>query len=252
VKWKAWLVSLFLGLALAITQVALRDRTTATCLAQEATREGASGGDASAVLDELLAGNRRFVEGKATRLHADPTRVHELASGQHPRAVVLACADSRCVPEIVLDQGLGDLFTVRVAGNVLDPSVTGSVEYAVEHLKASLLLVLGHARCGAVTAALAAHGHPEGLVSLGPNLERLVEQIEPVIATLPPGLSDEDRLGAAIEANVLLVKRELEAQSAILAKAIEEKRLTIVPAVYDLAHEGRLKLLAPSSAREWK
>jgi len=105
-------------------------------------------------LARLMEGNKRFVTRKAQ--HPDQTLAHlrEVESGQHPFAVVLSCSDSRVSPEIVFDQGLGDLFVIRVAGNVTDDTVIGSIEYAVEHLKAPLVVVLGHQGCGAVQAAV--------------------------------------------------------------------------------------------------
>src|SRR5207237_5372942 len=103
-------------------------------------------------LSRLVAGNQRFVAHKPTHPHEDLARRHDLAGSQHPFAVVLSCSDSRLPPELVFDQGLGDLFVIRVAGNITDAAVIGSIEYAVEHLHAPLIVVLGHEKCGAVTA----------------------------------------------------------------------------------------------------
>jgi carbonic anhydrase len=236
VKTNRWRVPVALALGFAAGVAASQLRFPARAQDAEAARGTA--------LDDLLAGNKRFVEGKPLHPHADPQRVAELAKGQHPRAVVLSCADSRVAPEIVLDQGLGDIFTVRVAGNVLEPSITGSIEYAVEHLDVPLVLVLGHARCGAVSAALAAHGHPDALVGLGPNLAALVEHIEPVLSSLPVGLlTDAEKLDAAVEANVRLVASELERQSEVVRRAVEAKKTTITAGVYDLEHGGALRIL---------
>ena len=105
-------------------------------------------------LEELLEGNRRFSEGERTCPNASPTRRREVAEGQNPFAVVIACSDSRVPPEILLDRGIGDLFVIRTAGNVIDDAALGSIEYAVEHLGVRLVLVMGHTRCGAVCAAL--------------------------------------------------------------------------------------------------
>ncbi|HEY4484757.1 MAG TPA: carbonic anhydrase, partial [Nitrospiria bacterium] len=105
-------------------------------------------------LTMLMEGNARYVEGKMLHPNQAADRMGELAKGQHPFAVILGCADSRVPPEIVFDQGLGDLFVLRVAGNIADDAVIGSIEYAVEHLGTTLVFVLGHERCGAVSAAV--------------------------------------------------------------------------------------------------
>ena len=118
----------------------------------------------------LSEGNARFVAGHSQHPRQDPERRTELASTQHPFAVVLGCADSRTGPETLFDQGLGDLFVVREAGNVVDDHTLGSIEYAVEHLHSPLIVVLGHERCGAVAAArdtLASKGQAEGLLIAG-------------------------------------------------------------------------------------
>jgi carbonic anhydrase len=209
-----------------------------------AEEEAAEEADPAKVLASLEEGNRRFVEGKSRHDHQDRTRVRELVKGQHPRACVLACADSRVAPEIVLDQGLGDLFDVRVAGNVADPAITGSLEYAVEHFHTPLILVLGHRSCGAVTAAVDTHGHTKALLALGPNLRDLVERIAPVLVGLPA--EGSDTLEAAIEANARFVADELEATSEILRARKAAKQLDIVPAVYDLEDGGKLHVLGRS------
>ena len=109
---------------------------------------------ASAVPAELKAGNQHHVQHHYAHPHESDTRVRELVSGQHPHAVVLSCADSRVPPEIVFDQGLGDLFTVRVAGNIAGDAEIASIEYAIEHLHTPLVVVMGHQSCGAVAAAI--------------------------------------------------------------------------------------------------
>src|SRR5271157_1437347 len=130
----------------------------------------AAGGGASvltpdAALQRLVEGNKRFVKSHITHraLTIKETR-EELARGQKPYAIILSCSDSRVPPEIVFDETLGQLFVIRVAGNILDPVVLGSIEYAVEHLDPTLIMVLGHEACGAVTAAYDATGKPEGNV----------------------------------------------------------------------------------------
>ena len=122
-------------------------------------------------MEKLKAGNKRFVE---QRLSDKELAKHcaATADGQHPYAIVLACADSRVAPELVFDETIGDLFVIRVAGNVVDPDVLGSIEYAVEHLHVRLIVVLGHDKCGAVTAALSKETPPPG------NLGELIHKID--------------------------------------------------------------------------
>jgi carbonic anhydrase len=129
-------------------------------------------------LARLKAGNERFVASKLEHPRQTAERRTELANGQHPFAIVLACADSRTSPELVFDQGLGDVFVVRVAGNVLNDETVGSIEYAVDHLGAQLIVVLGHERCGAVAAAretIAAKGKAPG------HIQSLVKAIAPAV-----------------------------------------------------------------------
>src|SRR5262249_21918335 len=117
-------------------------------------------------LERLKAGNDRFSDDKTGERKIGKDRREELAKGQHPFAVILTCADSRVAPELVFDTGLGDLFVLRVAGNVTDPAVIGSIEYAVEHLHAPLIVVMGHEACGAVKAALGGQPLPGDLGTL--------------------------------------------------------------------------------------
>ena len=119
-----------------------------------AAGEPAAAISADDALAQLVEGNRRFVSGEVARPHQSAARRAELAKGQAPVAIVLTCSDSRVAPELYFDQGLGDLFVIRNAGNVLDDHVLGSIEYAVEHLHVPLLIVIGHEKCGAVSAAV--------------------------------------------------------------------------------------------------
>ncbi|RIQ11280.1 carbonic anhydrase, partial [Jiangella rhizosphaerae] len=129
----------------------------------------------------LAAGNERFASGRPRHPHEDRPYRESLVSGQHPIACVLSCADSRVAPELVFDQGLGDLFTVRSAGEVLDDAVVGSIEYAVEHVAVPLVVVLGHAGCGAVRAAVeVVRGGPAPAGSIA----ALVRAIEPAVRTV--------------------------------------------------------------------
>ncbi|HKE57960.1 MAG TPA: carbonic anhydrase [Pyrinomonadaceae bacterium] len=179
---------------------------------------------ADSALAELKAGNAHHVAHRYTHPHVTPERQRELASGQHPHAQVLSCADSRVPPEVVFDQGLGDLFVVRVAGNVTSDSELGSLEYGALHLHVPLLVVLGHQHCGAVTAAVEggeAEGHIGSLVSL----------IRPAVEATKgmPG----DPVDNAVKANVEMTVKKLRA-SPIFAELIAGGKLKVVGAVYSL------------------
>jgi len=188
---------------------------------------------ADAALARLLEGNKRFVAGAAT--HPDQTveRRTELVQGQHPFAIVLACSDSRLSPEVVFDQGLGDLFVVRNAGNLTDDHVVGSIEYAVEHLHARLIVVLGHTKCGAVSAAVAGGEAPGHLSSIVVSLADAV-----AMAKRKPG----DAIDNAVRINAKLGAASLAANEPILAKAVKDDGVKIVAARYDLA-TGQVEIL---------
>jgi carbonic anhydrase len=173
----------------------------------------------------LQAGNNRFAEEMLERKDLGRTRRQELANGQKPFAVVLTCADSRLTPEFIFNQGLGDLFVVRVAGNIADPFVLGSVEYAVEHLHVPLIVVLGHEKCGAVEAALGEE-KPMG------NLGKLIGEID-VGKDLPAG--KEAALAAAVKNNVRHQTRLLTERSDVIKEHVARKQVRIVSGVYQLA-----------------
>lgn len=176
-------------------------------------------------LTELLAGNQRFVSGQAQHPRQDATRRTEVAVGQKPKAIIIACSDSRVAPEIIFDQGLGDLFVVRTAGQVTDDVALASIEYAVEHLGTGLIIVLGHKRCGAVQAAVdggEAHGH----------LNALIDKIKPAVEqakTMPGDLVDN-----AVRANITMTVGKLKASEPVIAQAIKTNTLQVVGAYYDL------------------
>ncbi|GAB4134759.1 MAG: hypothetical protein Fur0046_06970 [Cyanobacteria bacterium J069] len=192
-----------------------------------------------AALAELIEGNRRFVTRRRLLPHQDTTRLTEVAENQKPFAAILSCADSRVVPEIVFDQGIGDLFVVRVAGNVATLEDVASEEYAVGLLHTPLVMVLGHAGCGAVTAALQGGKLPGALDSL-------VEAIQPAIATADAEIAQlrrehpdrtmkpGDRLTYAVKANVRLQTQRLS-QSPIVSQAVQQGWVKVVGAYYDLA-----------------
>lgn len=186
-------------------------------------------------LERLREGNARFVRG-VVGLEALATRARRelLAEGQSPFAAILSCADSRVPAEMVFDCGLGDLFVVRVAGNVVAPSLVGSLEFATTTFGTELIVVLGHSKCGAVGAAIDALAHGGGAPS--PNVRDLVERIAPGIHDcVAHGGEPERVLARAVTANVRASVHHLRHASRILESRIAEGRLSIVGAEYDLA-----------------
>ncbi|MBO9540518.1 carbonic anhydrase [bacterium] len=183
----------------------------------------------------LMAGNKRYLTETFRHSGHGTQRRGEIAKVQHPVALVLGCADSRVPPELVFDQGLGDLFTVRVAGNVADASVLGSIEYAVGHLDVPLVMVLGHEHCGMVEATLKG-GQAEG------HLQHLAEAIRPALVSVDKRTGDV--LDAAVRANVRYVVQQLKVSKPLLADRIKAGKLKVVGARYDL-DTGEVELLSP-------
>jgi len=188
--------------------------------------------DAKAVLTRLLEGNKRFVRGELAHPGRKPEDFAPLADGQLPLAVIVGCADSRVAPELIFDQGVGDLFVIRVAGNVISgagASVKGSIEYAVAELGVRLILVLGHSQCGAVKAALK---HINDNDALPGSIGELVDTIKPAVAAVEgkPG----DPLENAIRANVERGVERLKGLEPTLADPVKKGKLKVVGAVYDL------------------
>ncbi|GGJ44803.1 carbonic anhydrase [Deinococcus roseus] len=190
-----------------------------------------------AALKELLDGNVRFIRGRLRHPDQRPSRIAEVAKGQHPFAVILGCADSRVAPEIVFDQGLGDLFVVRVAGNIASDDVFGSIEFAVEEFGTPLVTVLGHQRCGAVTATLNAMDKGSTVPA---HIDSLVAAIKPVVAEV--GTVTGDRVDTVVRENAIHVAHQLMDESEILKEKIESGKLKIVDARYNL-DDGRVDLL---------
>jgi len=179
-------------------------------------------------LSNLMAGNARYVQGSPIHPNQSAERQAEVAQGQNPWAVILGCIDSRVPPELVFDQGLGDLFVARTAGQVIDDVVLGSLEFAVEE-GVKLVMVLGHQRCGAVKAtiqSLQTNGHAEGQIAA------LVEAIKPAVieAQSQPG----DLLDNSVRANVNLEVEFLKSSSQIIAHALDQGAIGLVGALYDL------------------
>lgn len=173
---------------------------------------------------KLMSGNKRYVIAKQVYSNLTSERRAELKDGQRPIAIILGCSDSRVPPELIFDQGLGDLFVVRVAGNILDDVVLGSIEYAASHLGTSLIMILGHSKCGAIEAT-AARGSTEGhlpclTAAIQPSLDEVKEK---------PG----DLINNAAKENVKMIGQKLLSEPILAARANAGK-LRVVAAFYDL------------------
>jgi len=193
--------------------------------------------DPAEALARLLAGNRRFVAGRARHPHQSLADLRRLAAGQHPFCITVGCADSRVPPELLFDQGLGDLFDNRVAGNIVDDLLLGSIEFAVEEFASPLIVILGHERCGAINATInairtgaTAPGH------IGDIVDALKPIVEPVLTQ--PG----DVVDNAVRANIHAQAARLIGRSEIIAEHVAAGELRIVGARYDL-DDGRVTLV---------
>ena len=187
-------------------------------------------------LDHLKKGNRRFAEGKES-LHsiADPKKRKALIDKQEPFAIILGCSDSRAPAEILFDHGLGDLFVIRVAGNIVAPSQIGSIEFAAVRFGTSLVVVLGHSRCGAVRATLEELEHPHEHRS--PNLASIVESIIPSVKPLlETDLKNqpEELMRKAVRANVNASVEQLKSGSTMITELIKGNKLKVLGAEYAL------------------
>jgi carbonic anhydrase len=231
VRRMSWLVAVALfAPALHVPAARGAETHSATATAEAPT--------ANTSLGQLVAGNQRFVAGKPTRARQTAAYRTGLATSQHPFATILGCSDSRVPLELLFDQGFGDLFVIRVAGNVVGTDEVGSIQYAVHHLHTPLVVVLGHESCGAVTSALlpAADRSKEAT-----GIQALLTQIEPALSGLDPKLSQAQRVHQGVEANVRQSVRELQA-NAELMKPHEGAAPEIVGAVYDL-ETGKVRFL---------
>jgi len=214
----------------------------AIALVLPATAQGSDGGASltpQQVLDQLQAGNARYVEGKSLHPNLDSARRDAtVKGGQHPVATILSCSDSRVPVELVLDQGIGDVFVVRVAGNVCNADEAASIEYGVDHVGTPLVIVLGHTSCGAVTAA-ATHAELHGAIV------PLVAGIQPAVVRAQqehPGLHGKDLVPAAIEANVWLSIDNLFKTSSVVRQRVRDGKLKVVGALYDV-QSGKIQWL---------
>ncbi len=178
----------------------------------------------------LKAGNERFKTGAPTHPHLGAKRLLETAAGQHPVATILACSDSHVPPEVLFDDGIGDIFTIRVAGNVVDTDEMGSAEYGVEHLGTSLMVVMGHTRCGLVTAVAThatVHGHIPALVG---HINDAVDATRKQY----PSATDSDLVPEATRANVLQSMATLLKESESVRERVESGKAQLVGAMYDV------------------
>jgi carbonic anhydrase len=194
-------------------------------------------------LQSLMDGNKRYVENKMTNAsRSNAASRTALAHSQKPYAVILTCSDSRVPPEIIFDKGLGEIFVIRVAGNVPDPIVLGSIEYAAEHLGSPLIMVLGHERCGAVKATVEAKGKTTG----SKNIDAIARAIAPSVKTAAKSCklrkgnansaeaASNEFLECVSDDNAKHVAANLTKHSAILKHLVQEKKIRIVAAKYDL------------------
>jgi carbonic anhydrase len=204
---------------------------------------GISADEAARILKE---GNGRYVDGKPQHPHQDrERRALAAGQGQHPLATVLTCSDSRVPPEIIFDQGLGDIFVIRVAGNVSATDEIGSIEYAVDHLATPLVVVLGHSQCGAVTAVVED-------AKLPPNIAALVAPIKPAAAKARednPEAAKDVLLNAAIKANVWQSIADMLGQSPIIREKVRDGRVRVVGALYGI-DSGQVQWLGAHPEQE--
>lgn len=177
----------------------------------------------SEIKQRLKEGNRRFVADMLDGKLQDSKRREQLTQGQEPHTIILSCADSRVVPEIIFDVGLGELFVIRIAGNIAHSTVIASIEYAVANLSSKLLVVLGHQSCGAVTAAIEGGNN-------GYNLNLLLSHISPAIAACDANATVDE----VVKANAKNSIEDIKEHSSIIRNAIKNNTFEILPAFYNL------------------
>src|ERR1700719_430441 len=195
-----------------------------------------------AIWANLMAGDQRFVAGKPQSRALLALR-KRLASGQQPHTIVLACSDSGVPPELFFDQSLGDLFVIRSAGNIADPVGLGSIEYAVDHLHSTMLVVLGHQKCGAVAAACSGDKMPSR------NLDAIVDKINPAVIQAKTYAKPDDLLESAIRENVHQSAKDVLANSEILRNAVKAAKLAVIEAEYQFDSGAVVRLNPPASGQ---
>ncbi|MCM2369757.1 carbonic anhydrase [Aporhodopirellula aestuarii] len=188
--------------------------------------------DAETAIKRLSEGNSRFIAGESNHPHENYSWRSQLENEQHPWAVLLSCSDSRVPPELIFDQGFGDLFIVRVAGNIVDTDVVASIEYAVDYLDTKLVVVMGHTHCGAVSAAVDSERHEAHEPA---EITSLVRRIQPAVSFVD-GEDRGETIHRAVHKNVELSVSRLK-EVADLERAIEQNGVKIVGAIYDM-HTG--------------
>jgi len=228
-----WIVALAVAFQMAVSRAPAQNAEAKAASAAATGESKTAALTPDQALQRLLEGNQRYVAGKPAHPDQTPERRLELTKGQAPFAIVLTCSDSRVSPELFFDQGLGDLFVIRNAGNLLDDHVIGSMEYAVEHLHASLIVVVGHGKCGAVSAAVGGGEIPGHIRSIAEAIMPAVEEAKNL-----PG----DKVDNAVRANAQRMATILTHVDPILKTEAHEGRLKIVAARYDLS-TGQVEML---------
>ena len=218
---RIFLIALFTLASCAHTQKTIAPTTTPKEVAIAPVAE-------KSPLSELKAGNLRFVHHETLHPRQDQARLLEQSTGQKPGSIVISCSDSRVPPELVFDQGLGDIFSVRTAGQALDVYSVASVEYAIEHLNAKTIVVMGHSSCGAVKAAATT---PPGQSTGSKNIDQLVHKLRP---GLNPFDEKDKELIQASKNNVLATIDYLKFKSPLIREELEHHKIEIVPALYHL------------------
>ena len=202
------------------------------------TQNDGPGITASQAIRRLVEGNRRFVRGEARFPTVQKKILSELAREQRPYATILGCSDSRVPPQLLFDAGFGELFVIRIAGNVLSDEVAGSLQYAGSHLKTPLFVVLGHEGCGAVSAAVETHFHG---VRYRSRISKLVSKLIPAIEKLNPELPPDTLLAQGIEANVRWTMKQIRNSPEGRAR-VKEGRIKLAGAIYQI-QTGRVRFL---------
>lgn len=196
------------------------------------------------VLEDLMKGNRRFLAGESVNSSENSLKKlkNYAQSGQFPKAVVLCCSDSRAPVEMIFDQDIGDLFVIRVAGNIVAPSLVGSVEFATSAFGTNLILIMGHTQCGAIQATLDHVEHAHDISS--ENIHDIVSRIKPHIFSITKlkDATPEEKVQMAVEANVRASASQLSHASRLIEGLVAENKIRIVGAVLELA-TGRVDLL---------
>lgn len=189
-------------------------------------------------LEKLTAGNKRFMAGHP--VHPDETlaRIRELKKGQNPFAIIIGCSDSRVPPELIFDQGLGDIFSIRTAGNIIGDYELGSIEYAVEHLGCNFIVVLGHENCGAIKAFLE---NPDSLQH-NDHIQKIVDYISSEEEEKSLSETDKHQLDKAVRANILHGVHFITKSQPVLKTLIAKKEVSVMGAYYDLDN-GEVLLL---------